>query len=71
MCAQSSLTLCNSKDSSLPGSSLHGIFQARILEWVAISYSRQICRASGNLFIDLVSLCLIVVAYLSKSSAIR
>ena len=27
-------------DSSLPGSSVHGIFQARILEWVAISFSR-------------------------------
>ena len=33
--AQSCLTLCN--DCSLPGSSVHGIFQARILEWVAIS----------------------------------
>ena len=27
-------------DCSLPGSSVHGIFQARILEWVAISYSQ-------------------------------
>ena len=27
-------------DCSLPGSSVHGIFQARILEWVAISFSR-------------------------------
>ena len=32
------LTLCNPRDCSLPGSSLHGIFQARILEQVAISY---------------------------------
>ena len=31
--------LCDSKDCSLPGSSVHGIFQARILEWVAISSS--------------------------------
>ena len=31
---------CNPMDCSLPGSSLHGIFQARILEWVAISSSR-------------------------------
>ena len=29
-------TLCNPRDCSLPGSSAHGIFQARILEWVAI-----------------------------------
>ena len=38
--AQSCLTLCNSMDCSLPGSSVHGILQARILEWVVISYSR-------------------------------
>ena len=31
------LTLYDPKDSSPPGSSVHGIFQARILEWVAIS----------------------------------
>ena len=31
---------CNPVDCSLPGSSVHGIFQARILEWVSISYSR-------------------------------
>ena len=30
------LTLCDPIDCSLPGSSIHGIFQARILEWVAI-----------------------------------
>ena len=34
---QSYLTLCDPMDCSLPGSSVHGIFQARILEWVAIS----------------------------------
>ena len=39
--AQSCLTLCNCMDCSLPGSSVHGIFQARILEWVAISFSRR------------------------------
>ena len=32
--------LCNPMDCSLPGSSVHGIFQARVLEWVAISFSR-------------------------------
>ena len=31
---------CDPMDCSLPGSSVHGIFQARILEWVAISFSR-------------------------------
>ena len=34
-------TLCNPMDCSLPGSSIHGIFQARVLEWVAISFSRE------------------------------
>ena len=33
-------TLCNPMDCSPPGSSVHGILQARILEWVAISFSR-------------------------------
>ena len=37
--AQSCPTLFDSMDCSLPGSSIHGIFQARILEWVAISFS--------------------------------
>ena len=35
------LTLCNPVDCSPPGSSIHGILQARILEWVAISFSRE------------------------------
>ena len=39
--AQSCLTLCNPMDCSLPGSSVCGIFQARILEWVAIAFSRR------------------------------
>ena len=34
--AQSCPALCNPTDSSPPGSSVHGIFQARVLEWVAI-----------------------------------
>ena len=38
--AQSCLTLCNPMDCSSPGSSVHRISQARILEWVAISFSR-------------------------------
>ena len=38
--AQSCPTLCNLVDCSLPGFSVHGIPQARILEWVTISFSR-------------------------------
>ena len=37
---KSRLTLCDSMDCSPPGFSVHGIFQGRILEWVAISFSR-------------------------------
>ena len=39
--AQSYLALCGPMDCSPPGSSVHGIFQARTLEWVAISFSRE------------------------------
>ena len=34
-------TLCDPRDCSLPGSSVHGIFQAIVLEWIAISFSRR------------------------------
>ena len=42
--AQSCLTLCDPIDCGPPGSSVHGILQARILEWVAISFSRKSSR---------------------------
>ena len=38
---QSCPTLCDPMDCSLSGSSVHGIFQARVLEWIAISFSKQ------------------------------
>ena len=38
--AQSCLILCDPMDCSLSGSPVHGIFQARVLEWIAISFSR-------------------------------
>ena len=38
--AQSCLTLCDPMNCSLPGPSIHGIFQARVLEWEAIAFSR-------------------------------
>ena len=40
VCTQSCLTLCDPMNCSLPGSSVHGIFQAIILEWVTIPFSR-------------------------------
>ena len=39
LCAQSCLTLCDPMDHSPPASPVHGILQARMLEWVAISFS--------------------------------
>ena len=47
--AQSCPTLCNPMDCSPPGSSAHGIFQARILEWGATSFSR-----GSNCFVKLI-----------------
>ena len=41
---QSCPTLCNPKNCSPPGSSVHGILQARMLEWVAIPFSRGSSR---------------------------
>ena len=58
---RSCLTLCDPMDCSPPGFSVHGIFQARILEWVAISYSRgssqprdrtQVSCIAGRFFTD-------------------
>ena len=57
--AQSCLTLCNPMNYSPPGSSVHGILQARILEWVAIPFSRgsswsrdwpQVSHIAGGFF---------------------
>ena len=53
------LTLCDTMDCSLPGSSVHEIFQARILEWVAIPFSSgssrprdqtQVSQTAGKFF---------------------
>ena len=57
--AQSCPTLCGPMDYSLPGSSVHRILQARILEWVAVLFSRgsfqprdetQFSRTAGGFF---------------------
>ena len=46
VCAQSCPSLCP------PGSSVHGIFQARILEWVAISSSRESCQPRDQTWVS-------------------
>ena len=45
--AQPCPTLCDPIDCSPPGSSVHGVLQARILEWVAVSYSKGIFLTQG------------------------
>ena len=46
--AQSCLTLCDPMGYNLPGSSIHGIFQARVLEWGAIAFSDKILLGERN-----------------------
>ena len=55
--AQLCLTLCDLMDCSLLGSSVHGILQARLLEWVAISFSR-----------DQTCVCCLAVRFLTSES---
>jgi len=51
--AQLCLTLCNAMDYSLPGSSVHGVFQAIVLEWIAISFSRVYGgNVKANVFLE-------------------
>ena len=47
--AQSCPTLCDPMDCSLPGSSIHGIFQARVLEWGAIASSKFVVSHRAQL----------------------
>ena len=46
--AQSCPTPSDLMDCSLPGSSVHGIFQARVLEWAAIAFSREVLQFYAN-----------------------
>ena len=53
--SQSCLTVCSPSDCDPPGSSAHGIFQASILEWVSISYSRGSSQPRDQTHISCVS----------------
>ena len=55
MSLKSCLTLCDPMDCSPPGSSVHGIFQTRILEWVAIFFSRGSSQSRDQTLISYVS----------------
>ena len=63
---QSCLALCDSMDCSPSGSSVHGILQARILEWVAISSSRRSFWPRDQTHISYVSCIGVLVLYLLK-----
>ena len=47
--AQSCLTLRDPMDCSLPGSSVHGILQARVVEWGAIAFSNVLTKVAEKL----------------------
>ena len=53
--AQPCPTLYNSMDGSLPGSAIHGIFQARILEWLAMPFCRESSQPRDQTCISYVS----------------
>ena len=53
--AKSYPTLCDPKDCSPPGSFVHGISQARILEWVAISFSRGYSQSQDQTCISCIA----------------
>ena len=54
---QSCLTLSDPMDYILPGSSIHVIFQARVLEWGAIAFSTTVCDHWENHSRDYMDLC--------------
>ena len=47
-CVLSHVRVCDPRDCSMSGSSVHGISQARILEWVALSFSRGVFLIQGS-----------------------
>ena len=77
VCAQSYLTVCDPRDGSPPVSSIHGIFQEGILEWVAISSSRASSRPRDQIRVSCVScigrwiLSLLLYTLLNKPDIVR
>ena len=65
--SQSCPTLCDPMDYSLPGSSIHGILQARLLEWVAISFSRGSSRPRNGACVSCIAGSLFICWAIRKS----
>ena len=55
LAAQSYLTVCNPMDCSPPGSSVHGTLQARILEWVAMPFSRGASQPRDQIWVSCIA----------------
>ena len=60
---QSYLTFRDPIDCSLPGSSVHGIFQARVLEWVAIPFSRESSQPRDRTWVSCIAEILYPLSY--------
>ena len=69
--AQWCLTLCNPMDCSPPHSSVHGIFQARSLEWVAITSSRGPCRPRNQTWISCIADRVFIIWAIREEALIR
>ena len=70
--AQLCLTLWYPMDCSLPGSSFHGTFQARVLEWAAISFSRESSRTRDQTQIScIVGRCFTIWATRERTSIVK
>ena len=67
VCAHSCLALCNPMDCSLPGSSVHGILQVRILEWATISFLRGSSQPRDKTSVSCVS-CIGIRGFLTTSN---
>ena len=64
---QSCLTLCDPMGCSPPGSSAHGIFQATVLEWVAIAFSSKIATLFKIIVFIYLWLCWVFIAVVGFS----
>ena len=65
---QSWPALCDPMDCSLPGSSVHGILQARILEWVAISFSRGSSRPRDQTWVSWIAGGLLIIVWANREA---
>ena len=63
-----SCNLCKPVDCSPPGSSIHGIFQAKMLQWIAISFSRGPSLPRNEIFFFLISGCLLLLLHWQADS---